>query len=127
MSIVIDTVTYNIPLKIVSRKPEFLYKYAERLQNGTLVAELLGVYYNFDVECGMSENNVTDYAALYLKITEPVVFHQITMPAPSGYGTFDCYFANVRDESIKWYANGTQYFRGLTFSVIQKSPARVPA
>lgn len=128
MAITIDGTTYNVPLKVVSRKSDVLDKYAERTENGVLHRELIGVYYNFDVQAGMSRNNVTDYAALYLKLTEPTAFHTITdMPgAPSGYGTFDCYFAGVKDESYRWIDGGTQYFRNLSFSIIQQSPSRTP-
>ena len=125
MSIVIDSTTYNVPLKVVTRKADFLYKYAERTEDGVLHSELIGVYYNFDVEVGMSTNNVTDYAALFLKLTEAVETHQITLQAPSSYTTFSCYFANVKDEVAK--DKGTPYFRNLSFSVIAISPARVPA
>jgi hypothetical protein len=128
LSITIDSTTYDVNIKVVNRKPEFLYKYAERVENGDLKSEILGVYYNADFECGMSAHNVADYAALFLKLTEPVESHEITVPgAPSGYATFDCYFANVRDVVAKYQHNGVDYFRNLSFSVIAISPARTPA
>ena len=126
MSLTIDSTTYNVNIKVINRRAEGLDKYAERTEDGILHRELIGWYFNFDVECGMSIHNVTDYAALFLKLTEPVAFHTVTMPAPSGYGTFECYFAGVRDEAVKWYVGGTQYFRNLSFSIIAKSPARTP-
>lgn len=128
MTITIDSTVYNIPLKVVNRKADVLYKYAERLENGDLASEVLGVYYNFDCEAGMSKNNVADYAALFLKLSEPVASHTITMPgAPSGYTTFSCYFAGVKDQVSHYQLNGVDYFRNLTFSVIAISPARTPA
>jgi len=126
MSLTIDSTTYNVNIKVINRRAEALDKYAERTEDGVLHRELIGWYYNFDVECGMSIRNVNDYAALFLKLTEPVEFHTITMPAPSGYETFDCYFAGVRDEVRKWIEGNTEYFRNLSFAVIAKSPARTP-
>jgi hypothetical protein len=128
MSITIDSTLYDVNIKIVNRKPEFLFKYAERLENGDLKSEILGIYYNYDLECGMSAHNVSAYAALFLKLTEPTESHEVTIPgAPSGYETADYYFANVRDQVARYNKNGVDYFRSLTFSVIAISPARVPA
>lgn len=126
MSISIDGISYDVNIKVVNRKADALYKYAERTQDGELHSEMIGQYYNYDVECGMSSHNVEDYAALWDKLTEATEFHTITsMPgAPSGYGSFTCYFANVRDELKRYQKNGVDYFRNLSFSIIVKSPSR---
>jgi hypothetical protein len=120
--ITIDSITFNIPLKVINRKVEMLYKRAERTENGVLRSELIGVYFNYDLEAGMSARNVSDYAALWLKITEPVENHTIVMPDVGGSRTFEAYFANIRDEVAK--TGTTNYFRNLAFSVIATSPAR---
>ncbi len=120
--IVIDSTTYNIPLKTLNRKAEMLYKYAERTEDGVLKSELIGVYINYDFEAGMSANNISDYADLFLKLTEPVETHEITVLGD----TFTCYFANIRDEVSK-ITDANPYFRNLTFSVIATSPARTPS
>jgi hypothetical protein len=121
MSIIIDSITYDVPIKTLNRKAEMLYKYAERVETGDLKSELIGVYINYDFSAGMSLKNVADYAALYLKLTEPVETHEIIVLGD----TFTCYFSNIRDEVAK---TGTiDYFRNLTFSVIATSPTRVPA
>lgn len=125
MSIVIDSITYDVPLKVVKRKAELLFKYAERNQQGDLLAEAIGTYYNFDCESGMSATNVTDYAALWVKLTDPNHEHTIVMPDESGTLTFNCYFANITDQVVKQKA-GINYFRNLSFSVIAISPARTP-
>jgi len=127
MTIIIDSVTYDIPLETVSRKADILYKSAERTADGTLHSELIGVFYNFTVKAGMSANNISDYAALWVKLTEPVESHTITLPDETANGlTFTCYFANIADDVVKWYPTQS-YFRSLTFSVIAISPARTPA
>lgn len=124
--ITIDGINYDVPIKIVRRKVDVLDKYAERVESGVLHREVLGVYFNYDLECGMSSHNVADYAALFLKLSEPVEFHTIIMPgAPSGYAEFSCYFANVTDEVKRYNEGGVNYFRNLSFSVIARSPSRV--
>lgn len=127
MSIVIDSITYDVPIETLSRKADLLYKFAERTEDGILHSELIGVYYNYDLKAGMSSNNIVDYAALWAKLTEPVESHTIIMPDETADGlTFDCYFANIRDEVAKLRTEQS-YFRNLTFSIIAISPARVPA
>lgn len=117
--------TYNLPVKVVKRKADLLFKTAERTEDGVLHSELIGVYYNYDVEIGQSANNVADYAALWVKITSAVESHKITMPDESGNKIFDCYFAAIKDEAVKW--NSSQnYFRNLSFSIIAISPAVTP-
>jgi hypothetical protein len=126
MSLVIDGTTYDLPLKVINRTADLLFKYGERTEDGVLHSEILGVFYNYSVECGQSANNVADYAALWVKLTEAVESHTITMPDEDGDKTFTCYFADIKDETVKW--NTTQnYFRGLSFSIIAISPAVVPA
>lgn len=128
MSIVLDTVTYNLPFKTVKRKAEILYKDgAGRTEDGVLHAEPIGTYYNYDVEVGMSLNNATDYAAFWLVITSPDSSHTITMPDESDTLTFSCYFANIRDDVVRWNDGGVNYFKNLSFSIIATSPARVPS
>ena len=124
MSIIIDSTTYNIPLKVVKRKADLLFKFAERTQDGHLHSEIIGTFYNFDLEVGMSANNVSDYAALWVKVTEPTETHEITLPDESGTLIFDCYFANISDVVVK--QGSTNYFRNLAFSVIATTPARTP-
>lgn len=127
MSITIDGTTYAIPFKVINRRAEILFKYAERTQDGRLHAEAIGTYYNYDLEMGMSANNVSDYADLWVVITDPDHEHEITLPDEGGSYTFDCYFANQRDEAKTWKEDDTVYFRNLSFSVIAITPARTPA
>ena len=121
MTIVVDSTTYDIPIKALKRKAEMLYKFAERTEDGVLHSELIGIYYNYDLSAGMSSNNVTDYTALWTKLTEAVTSHSITVLGT----TFNCYFANISDDVVR--DGTTDYFRNLTFSVIAISPAVTPA
>lgn len=124
MSIIIDSTTYNVPIKTLKRKAELLFKYAERTEDGNLHGEVIGTFYNYDLQAGMSRNNVSDYASLWVKITDPAFEHTITLPDESGTLTFNCYFANISDDVDK--EGATNYFRNLSFSVIATSPARTP-
>lgn len=120
MSLTIDSVIYDLPIKVLNRKAEILFKFAERTEAGILKSEAIGTFYNYELEIGMSANNITDYAALWLAVTEPTGEHEIVILGD----TFNCYFSNISDEVMK--DTGTPYYKNMRFSVIATSPARTP-
>lgn len=121
----IDGITYEIPVKAVRRKADFLYKYAKRSVNGTLSAELIGVYYNYEIEMGSGFIDPEEYELLWQKLTEAVVFHDVVVWEGSGTRTFKAYLAEVSDE-LRKVKEETGYFGNLTFSFIAKEPANRP-
>lgn len=118
--IVIDSITYDIPILSIKRKADFLDKYAERTEDGVLHRELIGVYYNYELQFGRT-TNTTEYALLWNKLTEVTEFHAVTVPDESGDYTFTAYFANVSDELRKTAASN--FWKNLTVNFIAKSPA----
>lgn len=120
--IVIDGVSYNIGVKSLKRTAEFLDKYAQRTENGDLQRELIGVYFNYQLEFAPT-NDAAEYVRLWDKLTEPEEFHTVTVPSDSGNYTFTAYFSNVGDE-IRQIRNGKTYFQALTANFTAKSPAR---
>jgi hypothetical protein len=125
MSITIDSVTYDIPVVSIRRKAEFLDKYAERTEDGTLQRELLGVYFNYELQFGRTQDTV-EYAALWDKLTEPVEFHTVVVPdGDNAPVTFTAYFSNVGDELHK-EKNAKTFWKSLTVNFIAKSPTRTP-
>lgn len=127
MTLVIDSITYDVPFTSISRKGDILFKYAERTENGALRAETIGTYYNFDLQAGRSVNNKSDYDAMWLVITSPNHEHEITLPnGDNNPITFGCYFSNASDDVLKWKIGNTTLFRALSFSVIALAPQRTP-
>lgn len=117
----IDGTPYNAPLKSLRMKGEFLDKYARRTANGDLQRELIGVYFNYELQFG--QTSMSDYAALWQKLTEPEEFHEVTVPDEDGDFTFTAYFSNIGAELMKVQA-GTPYWKDLTVNFIAKTPAR---
>ena len=120
--IVIDGDTFNIGVKSIKRKADFLDKYAQRTENGDLQRELIGVYFNYELEFAPT-NDVAEYARLWDKLTEPEEFHQVTVPDENGNYTFTAYFSGVGDE-IHRIKDGQPYFQVLKVNFTAKSPAR---
>ena len=47
--LIIDGITYNIPLISIKRKVDFLEKYAERSEDGDIKIETIGLYKNYTI------------------------------------------------------------------------------
>ena len=124
--IMIDGIFFDIPMVSLKRTGDFLHKYAERNEAGTLMAELIGVYYNYTLTAGTSSDfGDTDYEAFWDKMTEPVEFHDISIPTKSGYYTFRGYISSVADEYKKILDNEAE-FTGFTCKFTAQSPERTP-
>ena len=125
--IIIDGNSYDVPVISVTRRADFLDKFAERTNDGTLHRELIGVYFNYQLLFGTILD--TDlYDSLWDKLTEPEEFHTVTVPDESGgVGfTYTAYFSNVGDK-LRKQKGVNNYFTGLTVNFIAKSPERTPA
>lgn len=117
---------FDIPMVSLKRTADFLDKYAERTEDGELHRELIGVYYNYTLAVGTSTAfGDTDYDAFWNKMTEPVEFHNISIPTKSGYYTFVGYISSVSDEYAKILDNKAE-FKGFTCRFTARAPARTP-
>ena len=122
----VDGIHFDIPMVSLKRSADFLDKYAERTEDGVLHRELIGVYYNYTLTVGTSTQfGDTDYDAFWDKMTEPVEFHQISLPTKSGYYTFIGYISSVSDEYEKILDNKAE-FKGFTCKFTAQKPARTP-
>ena len=122
----IDSETFNVPVKIMKRSADPLYKYAERTNDGILHSELIGVYFNYELEFGRA--SVSDYTDLWEKLTEPVESHEVTIPDEDGQHTFDAYFSSINDEFVRIEDdNVTRYMKNLRVKMTAIEPARTPS
>ena len=120
----IDGIEFMIPLVSIKRTADFLDASAERLEDGDIDRDLIGVYYNYDMTFGTIDNNDL-YESLYDKLTEPVEFHDFTLPTTKGKYAFRGYVSSVSDEIEKILEN-TAKFKGLSCKFVSKKPARTP-
>lgn len=118
----IDGINFNAPLIKFTRSADFLDKYANRTESGTLERELIGVFYNYQLQLGMPPTP-EEYDALWDKLTEPTEYHTVTVPDTMGTRTFTAYFSNVKDEMVK-YKDAKGYFKGITVNYTSKAPTR---
>ena len=123
--IYIDGTYFDVPLVSVKREAKFLDKYAEREEEtGDLLRELIGVYINYTMNFGTIDDDDT-YEKLWDTLTQPVAFHDVTLPSTKRHYTFRCYVSSVSDEMEK-ILDDTVKFKGLTCKYIANAPARTP-
>lgn len=123
--IYIDGIYYDIPLVSVKRNFEFLDKFAERNESGELLRELIGVFCNYTMNFGVIDDDDL-YERLVDKLSEPVEFHNFTLPSTKGQYSFRGYVSSLADEMEK-IESDTVKFKGLTCKYIAKSPSRRPS
>jgi hypothetical protein len=125
MTLIIDGTTYDIPVIAISRKADFLDKFAERTEDGVLHRELIGVYFNYKLQLGKT-TDTAEYAALWNKLTEAEEFHTVTVPDEDGITyTFTAYFSSVGDE-VRKVQGAVAFWQSLTVNFTAQSPAVVP-
>ncbi len=126
--ITIDSISYDVPIIGLDETCDFLDKFAERTQDGVLHRELIGCYFNQQIQFG-SPTNATQraaLAALWVKLTEAVPFHTVTVPDSDGVDfTFTAYFSNVK-RSLRKYEAARTFWKSLTVNFIAQSPALTP-
>lgn len=123
--IYIDGMYFDVPLVSVKREAKVLDKFAEREEeSGDMLRELLGVYLNYTMNFGTIDDDDL-YERLFDKLTEPVAFHDVTLPSTKKSYTFKCYVSSVSDEMEK-IMDETVKFKGLTCKYIAKAPWRTP-
>ena len=123
--IYIDGMYFDVPLVSVKREAKVLDKFAEREEeSGDMLRELLGVYLNYTMNFGTIDDDDL-HERLFDKLTEPVAFHDVTLPSTKKSYTFKCYVSSVSDEMEK-IMDDTVKFKGLTCKYIAKAPWRTP-
>lgn len=120
--ITIDGESFDVPVVSINRKADFLDKYAERTEDGVLHRELIGVYFNYQLQFGHTDDTA-EYARLWEKLTEPEEYHSVVVPDAEGTLTFTAYFSNVGDK-LRRSRNASHFWKELTVNFIARSPAR---
>lgn len=123
--LIIDGITYNIPLISIKRNLDFLEKYAERSEDGDIKIETIGLYKNYTISIGLIED-----AELYDQLIEHITdcenrFHHVTLPDASKQFDYYGYFSSIKDEVEKVLETGAQY-KGLSWKMTSKKPYKTP-
>lgn len=117
----IDGNWYHVPVISLTRKADFLDKYASRTEDGVLQRELIGVFFNYQLKLG-STGDTVEYDRLWRKLTQPQEFHTVTVPGTGGDYSFSAYFSGVKDTLLRELPDENRW-TGLTVNFIARSPA----
>lgn len=119
----IDGTYYQVPILSCERSADFLWKYADRTEDGEHQGELVGVYFNYTLKFGQIVDR-GEYNRLYDKLTEAEEYHIVAMPGIGGsMFTFNAYFSKVKD-AVKKSVKGKNIFKNLQVEFISKRPTR---
>lgn len=119
----IDDEYFDIPLVSIKRTADFLEKYAERNEAGTVLIETIGVYYNYTVKVGYIESS-TMYKKLFETLTNPNKrFHTVKLPDGANWFTFYGYFSSISDEISKVLDDDVK-FESLSFKMTSRSKTK---
>lgn len=122
--IYIDGTFFDVPLVSIKRSGDFLDKYANRTEDGVLQRQLIGVYFNYTANFGTMDT--ATHKQLWDKLSEPVAFHDVTLPDATGTYVFKAYVSSLSDEYLHVY-NDHVTFQNLTCKFIAQAPARRPS
>ena len=120
--LIIDGVEYKVALVEVKRKADILDKYAYRSEDGILHREVIGTYYNYDLQIGIEHDKVL-YNKLFEVLSDPVPSHSIILPHDGVQ--YDAYCSSISDSVLRIESNGALY-TGLSCKFTAMKPRKIP-
>jgi hypothetical protein len=120
--LIIDGITYQVPIIELKRKADILDKYAYRSEDGILHREVIGTYYNYSMKIG-TVNDPVLYERLFSVLSAPVAYH--TVELPNDHVAFKGYFSSISDEVSRVRSDGTKY-KELSCNLTARAPRRRP-
>ena len=118
--IIIDDVTYKVPIVELQRKGDILDLTANRTEDGVLHREVIGTFYNYTLTIGVI-NDPDLYESLWWTLTAPVASHWIELP--HDHVRFEGYFGSCKD-NIHLITEDGYSARGLSFNLVATRAAR---
>lgn len=125
--ITMDGVTYS-SLHVTKLTRQFSVldgENAGRVMSGDMQRDIIGTYYNYQVEIDPDLSTRADYDAFFLAISAPVDSHTLVVPFGQTTLTFQAYVTQGQDELTLMEENANRW-ENLSFSFIAMSPARTP-
>jgi len=124
MSIIIDDVRYNVRISDDKVSSDVISKFAERTDDGILHQEVLGVYFNFELEFEPIRNPQL-HNRFFMDLTAPIAERTVTLPGLLTTYTFRCYIRVDPVAIIRHKLSGNTY-EAIKARFISIAPARRP-
>ena len=125
---ILDGKTYNVrvPEGGIKRSGQVLDgDKAGRAQNGSMIRDIIGTYYNYTIEFDTSAASSAEYDELYNALTAPVDYHTLVIPYGQTTLAFRAYVTSAED-TLRSMAGGVNHWEGLSAKFIAMKPQRTP-
>ena len=128
MKLTIDGITYDVFVSSLSRNANIKEsKLSGDVKSGNRFRDIVGTYYNYEMEIATDRLSPTDYDALYEVLTAPQASHTVSLPyGRTGVMEFDAYIQSVGDE-LKRDENPERAWSNLSVAFTAKRPQRRPS
>lgn len=124
----VDGISYNVLVPFGGLKRSFEIKEGTgslTYIDGDYDRDVVGTYYNYEVQIDKKGSDQEDYDALYEVLSAPEKSHSVTFPYGQSTLTFDAYITGGEDTFERKIA-GKQYWGGLNVTFYAKKPKREP-
>lgn len=122
----IDGVSYNVQVPVGGLKRSFDIldgPNAGRMLSGNMVRDVIGTFYNYQVDIDSSLTNPEEYDRLFEVLSSPVDSHTVSFPYGQSNLTFQAYITKGSDALKRKHKTG-QYWGGLSVQFVAMSPQR---
>lgn len=122
----VDGVSYHVrvPVGGLTRSFQILDgKNAGRLLAGTMKRDIIGTFYNYQLQIERDGASLEEYDQLYEVLSSPEEFHSVTFPYGQSTLTFQAYVTKGDDKLMR-QSEGKNYWSGLSIEFVAKSPER---
>lgn len=99
---------------------------AGRTMDGAMRRDIIGTYYNYNMELTSDYSDLSEYDALYEVLSAPVDSHTIVVPYGQGTLAFEAYVANGDDELLHKRDTFNKW-QNLSVNFVAMKPQRRPA
>lgn len=92
--------------------------------NGNMIRDIVGTYYNYNLQIEMKNYDVKEYSSFYQAISSPTEKHTVTFPYNNETLTFKAYITKGEDNYK--LINGVPVWSGLSVDFVAMEPYRRP-
>ena len=108
LGITVDNILYRVGIEYQSMKRTFEIKEGRgkgSAISGKVVLDPIGLYYSYKLKFRCLPDNQADYDALFLKLSEPVYSHEISLPFGQRIYSFNVMIESGSDSYEGLYAS----------------------
>jgi len=126
-TITIDNIAFHVYIDYGTLKRSFEVKEGSNSGesiSGKAIRDILGTGYSYSMTFRPDPAHLTDYDSLYILLSEPVDYHEVTFPYGQSTLTFKAKVKSASDE-LEYNMSGSNYWKGLSVTFEYYELARV--